>query len=143
MLLPSLTIHSIVKYTAKAIKARGVQNVRVKQWLPSALGRLSISSLFRRDFGNSPRSIAFLGLGFIPALPFLFDEPVEHVVDATFDAIHRKLYPDENSAVFRALNESHGPHEESVAEKQAEVKTVGGQLVKEVEKTVAGVDKKL
>ncbi|GAA5857444.1 hypothetical protein JCM5353_005698 [Sporobolomyces roseus] len=120
MLLPSLTIHSIVKYTAKAIKARGVQNVRVKQWLPSALG-----------------------LGFIPALPFLFDEPVEHVVDATFDAIHRKLYPDENSAVFRALNENHGPHEESVAEKQAEVKTVGGQLVQEVEKTVAGVDKKL
>jgi len=45
--------------------------------------------------------------------------------------------------VFRALNENHGPHEESVAEKQAEVKTVGGQLVKEVEKTVAGVDKKL
>ena len=38
MLLPSLTIHSIVKYSAVAIKRWGVQNVRVRQWLPSALG---------------------------------------------------------------------------------------------------------
>ncbi|GAA5930236.1 mitochondrial fission process 1 family protein [Sporobolomyces koalae] len=100
MLLPSLTIHSIVKYSAMYIKKRGIQNVRVRQWLPSALG-----------------------LGFIPALPFLFDEPVEHVVDATFDRVHRSLYPDENSPVLRALNEHHGAHQEP--------------------KVVEGVDKKI
>lgn len=38
MLLPSLTIHSIVKYTALFIKKQGIQNIRVRQWLPSALG---------------------------------------------------------------------------------------------------------
>ncbi|GAA6044411.1 hypothetical protein JCM8097_002749, partial [Rhodosporidiobolus ruineniae] len=46
MLLPSLTIHSIVKYSALAIKKQGIKSARVRQWLPSALG-----------------------LGFIPALP--------------------------------------------------------------------------
>ncbi|GAA6062929.1 hypothetical protein JCM10212_007160 [Sporobolomyces blumeae] len=96
MLLPAFTIHSIVKYTAKYLKKRGVHNVRVKQWLPSALG-----------------------LGMIPALPFIFDEPVEHVVDLTFDKIHRTLYPDAASPVLRALNESHGPHQEPVVEDKA------------------------
>ncbi|GAA5949028.1 hypothetical protein JCM3765_003987 [Sporobolomyces pararoseus] len=105
MLLPSLTIHSIVKYSAKYIKKRGIQNVRIRQWGPSALG-----------------------LGFIPALPFLFDEPVEHVVDATFDKIHKSLYPDEKSPVLRALNEHHGPNQEP------ELKE---------EKVVAGVDKRV
>ncbi|BGP17470.1 hypothetical protein JCM10213_003247 [Rhodosporidiobolus nylandii] len=80
MLLPSLTIHSIVKYSALAIKRQGVQNLRVRQWLPSALG-----------------------LGFIPALPFIFDEPVEHVVDSTFERIHNSLYPDTNSPIRKAL----------------------------------------
>ncbi|GAA5832647.1 hypothetical protein JCM11251_001396 [Rhodosporidiobolus azoricus] len=81
MLLPSLTIHSIVKYSALAVKKQGIKNTRVRQWLPSALG-----------------------LGFIPALPFLFDEPVEHVVDSTFDRIENSLYPDPNSPVRKALN---------------------------------------
>ncbi|GAA5867041.1 hypothetical protein JCM3774_003765 [Rhodotorula dairenensis] len=80
MLLPSLTIHSIVKYTALFIKKRGIQNIRVRQWLPSALG-----------------------LGTIPFLPFLFDEPVEHLTDSTFDRLERKLYPDETSPVRVAL----------------------------------------
>lgn len=44
MLLPSLTIHSIVKYTALFIKKQGIQNIRVRQWLPSALGYVSLSS---------------------------------------------------------------------------------------------------
>ncbi|GAA6025284.1 hypothetical protein JCM10207_001283 [Rhodosporidiobolus poonsookiae] len=84
MLLPSLTIHSIVKYSALAIKKRGIQNLRVRQWVPS-----------------------MLGLGFIPALPFIFDEPVEQVVDSTFDRIHRSLYPDETSPVRKALAALH------------------------------------
>jgi fission process protein 1 len=39
MLLPSLTIHSIVKYSALYIKKRGIQNVKIRQWGPSALGK--------------------------------------------------------------------------------------------------------
>ncbi|GAA5846988.1 hypothetical protein JCM3766R1_005888 [Sporobolomyces carnicolor] len=110
MLLPSLTIHSIVKYSAKYIKHRGIQNVRVRQWVPSALG-----------------------LGFIPALPFLFDEPVEHVVDAAFDKVHRSLYPDESSPVLRALNEHHGAHDEPVIATKPE----------QPSKVVGGVDKRV
>ncbi|GAA5946066.1 hypothetical protein JCM3775_007209 [Rhodotorula graminis] len=95
MLLPSLTIHSIVKYSAVAIKRWGVQNVRVRQWLPSALG-----------------------LGFIPFLPALFDEPVEGYVDTTFDRLERKLYPDETSPVRRALEA--GKHHTQELHAQAE-----------------------
>jgi fission process protein 1 len=109
MLLPSLTIHSIVRYSALAIKKQGIQNARVRQWLPSALG-----------------------LGFIPALPFLFDEPVEHVVDATFDRIEKSLYPDERSPVRVALEAcKHHKVEE-------EPKTIGGDIVQ----AVVGEDKK-
>ncbi|POY75237.1 hypothetical protein BMF94_1607 [Rhodotorula taiwanensis] len=80
MLLPSLTIHSIVKYTALWIKKQGIQNIRIRQWLPSALG-----------------------LGTIPFLPFLFDEPVEQATDYTFDRLERKMYPDETSPIRVAL----------------------------------------
>jgi hypothetical protein len=75
------------------------------------------------------------GLGFIPALPFLFDEPVEHVVDATFDRIERSLYPDENSPVRRAL-EACKHH--AVTEEEVEPKTVGGDVLK----AVVGEEKK-
>ncbi|BGP41336.1 hypothetical protein JCM10450v2_005379 [Rhodotorula kratochvilovae] len=95
MLLPSLTIHSIVKYSALAVKKWGVQNIRVRQWLPSALG-----------------------LGFIPFLPALFDEPVEGYMDATFDRLERKLYPDENSPVRRTLDA--GKHHTKELHEQAE-----------------------
>ncbi|GAA5974485.1 hypothetical protein JCM11641_003248 [Rhodosporidiobolus odoratus] len=109
MLLPSLTIHSIVKYSALAIKKRGIQNVRVRQWLPSALG-----------------------LGFIPALPFLFDEPVEHVVDSTFDRIEASLYPDANSPIRRALDSTRhhaGGEGEDLAKPPVEagIKAAGGK----------------
>ncbi|GAA5911301.1 hypothetical protein JCM5296_004796 [Sporobolomyces johnsonii] len=98
---PAITIHSIVKYSALAIKKQGIQNARVRAWLPSALG-----------------------LGFIPLLPVIYDEPVEHVVDATFDRIQRSLYPDQTSAIHRALAEHHGGHEAKVeAEKIVKGKT--------------------
>ncbi|TNY21526.1 mitochondrial 18 KDa protein-domain-containing protein [Rhodotorula diobovata] len=95
MLLPSLTIHSIVKYSAMALKKWGVQNVRVRQWLPSALG-----------------------LGFIPFLPALFDEPVEGYVDTTFDRLERKLFPDEASPVRRTLDA--GKHHTQVLHERAD-----------------------
>ncbi|KAM0750782.1 hypothetical protein T439DRAFT_325839 [Meredithblackwellia eburnea MCA 4105] len=71
MLLPALTIHSIVKYSARAIASSGIKNPRIKAWGPTALG-----------------------LGFVPALPFIFDEPVEHVVDLGFDKLSESLYSD-------------------------------------------------
>ncbi|BGO97371.1 Mitochondrial 18 kDa protein [Rhodotorula toruloides] len=80
MLLPSLTIHTIVKYSALWVKKQGIQSIRIRQWLPSALG-----------------------LGMIPFLPTLFDEPVEQAVDSTFDRIERSLYPDADSPVRKAL----------------------------------------
>ncbi|SCZ93312.1 BZ3500_MvSof-1268-A1-R1_Chr6-2g08602 [Microbotryum saponariae] len=89
MLFPSLTIHAIVRYTAIAVKKANVKRIAVRRWLPSALG-----------------------LGFIPALPFIFDEPVEHVVEAGFDRLEARLYPDANSGVRRALKsiEEHEKH---------------------------------
>lgn len=57
--LPAFTIHSIVKYSGKAL--RNAANKNVRTWAPVALG-----------------------LGAVPALPFLFDKPVEEAVEWTF-----------------------------------------------------------
>lgn len=48
-----------------------------------------------------------LGLSVVPALPYLFDEPVEGVCDSVFDFIESKLVTD---ARARAALKSH-PHE--------------------------------
>jgi mitochondrial fission process protein 1 len=64
----------------------------------------------------------FLGLGFIPALPYIFDEPIEGVVDKTFDALEAKLYPDPDSPIRRALRSEHphsGPTQPPLEEKSA------------------------
>ncbi|KAG0737882.1 hypothetical protein G6F57_002799 [Rhizopus arrhizus] len=66
MAFPMLTIHSVVKYSAIGFK--NVKNVKVKAWGPT-----------------------MLGLGVIPFLPFLFDEPIEHLVDKAFKPIEEKL----------------------------------------------------
>ncbi|KAG1445187.1 hypothetical protein G6F56_010001 [Rhizopus delemar] len=65
MAFPMLTIHSVVKYSAVGFK--NVKNVKVKAWGPT-----------------------MLGLGVIPFLPFLFDEPIEHIVDKVFKPIEDK-----------------------------------------------------
>jgi len=57
--LPALTIHSIVKYSGKALK--GTKNVAFRTWAPIGLG-----------------------LSAVPALPFIFDEPVEKAVEFIF-----------------------------------------------------------
>ena len=57
--LPALTIHSIVRYSSKAMK--DVKNVRLRTWGPIGLG-----------------------LAAVPALPFLFDQPVEKGVEWVF-----------------------------------------------------------
>lgn len=57
--LPALTIHSVVKYSGKALK--DVKNQRLRTWGPIGLG-----------------------LGVVPFLPSLFDEPVENAVEWAF-----------------------------------------------------------
>ncbi|KAI5199135.1 hypothetical protein E4T39_06458 [Aureobasidium subglaciale] len=57
--LPAFTIHSIVKYAGKALKDN--KNVKVRTWGPIGLG-----------------------LAAVPALPFMFDEPVETAVEWVF-----------------------------------------------------------
>ena len=57
--LPAFTIHSVVKYSGKAMK--GLKNQRLRVWGPIGLG-----------------------LGVVPFLPSLFDEPVENAVEWAF-----------------------------------------------------------
>ena len=57
--LPAFTIHSVVRYSGVAMK--GVKNTRLRTWGPIGLG-----------------------LAVVPALPFLFDEPVEKGVEWIF-----------------------------------------------------------
>jgi len=64
--LPAFTIHSIVKYSGKAMK--NVQNVKVRTWGPIGLG-----------------------LAAVPALPYLFDKPVEEAVEWTFYQAFRAI----------------------------------------------------
>ncbi|KAI8145868.1 mitochondrial 18 KDa protein-domain-containing protein [Fennellomyces sp. T-0311] len=65
MAFPMITIHSIVKYSAKSVFAN-VKNAKVKMWGPSALG-----------------------LSIVPFLPYLFDHPVETMVDRVFEPVEK------------------------------------------------------
>ncbi len=66
MALPAFTIHSIVRYSAPLFAKAKSQRLRA-----------------------AGPTVA--GLMFVPALPFLFDEPVEHVIDFAFDWIQERL----------------------------------------------------
>lgn len=66
MAFPMMTIHSIVKYSAYGFK--NVKNAKVKAWGPT-----------------------LLGLGIVPFLPYIFDEPIEHIVDKVFKPIEEKF----------------------------------------------------
>ncbi|KAM3074758.1 hypothetical protein ACMFMG_008177 [Clarireedia jacksonii] len=57
--LPAFTIHSIVRYSGKYLK--NAKNVKIRTWGPIGLG-----------------------LAAVPALPFLFDKPVEEAVEFVF-----------------------------------------------------------
>ncbi|KAI9474885.1 mitochondrial 18 KDa protein-domain-containing protein [Zychaea mexicana] len=65
MAFPMLTIHSLVKYSAKTIFAN-VKNAKVKGWGPT-----------------------FMGLGILPFLPYMFDHPVETAVDKIFEPVEK------------------------------------------------------
>ncbi|KAL0057636.1 hypothetical protein AAF712_015715 [Marasmius tenuissimus] len=66
MALPALTIHTAVKQAKKVFV--NVKNPRVKVWGPT-----------------------MTGLAIVPALPYIFDHPVEHVTDRVFGWIRERL----------------------------------------------------
>ncbi|TEB35335.1 hypothetical protein FA13DRAFT_1811058 [Coprinellus micaceus] len=66
MALPAFTIHTVVAQAKKAFV--NTKNVKVKTWGPTVTG-----------------------LALVPALPYLFDHPVEQVTDRAFDWIREKL----------------------------------------------------
>lgn len=70
MALPAFTIHSTVKIATKLLA-----NSKLRRWGPTVAG-----------------------MAVVPALPYLFDHPVEHVVDRVFDDyIEPALLGEENS----------------------------------------------
>ncbi|KAG4306533.1 hypothetical protein PORY_000521 [Pneumocystis oryctolagi] len=62
--LPALTIHSVVKYSGRYV-FQNAKNRRIRVWGP-----------------------IMTGLSVMPALPFLFDHPVEIVIDSFFDKLY-------------------------------------------------------
>lgn len=63
--LPAVTIHSTVRYSSLLFKNSSIKNVKT--------------------YGP-----VVLGLGIVPILPYLFDEPVEHAVDTVFSHLFTK-----------------------------------------------------
>ncbi|CAI6337123.1 unnamed protein product [Periconia digitata] len=57
--LPALTIHSVVKYSGRALK--DAKNKQIRTWAPIGLG-----------------------MACVPFLPFVFDEPIEHATEWLF-----------------------------------------------------------
>jgi fission process protein 1 len=86
--LPAFTIHSIVRYSGRALK--NAKNVRIRTYGPIGLG-----------------------LAAVPALPFLFDKPVEEAVEWVFhkgfETVGGKEYVGDAPSVGReqALEQKH------------------------------------
>jgi len=66
MALPALTIHSVVRYSGRALK--GAKTTLVRTWVPIGLG-----------------------LSVVPFLPYVFDEPIEEAVEWSFRTALRAL----------------------------------------------------
>ncbi|KAK1926462.1 mitochondrial 18 KDa protein-domain-containing protein [Papiliotrema laurentii] len=67
MALPAFTIHSAVKYAGRQFAK--AKSPAMKRWGPTAVG-----------------------IGIVPFLPYLFDEPVEHAVDFAFDKLEETYF---------------------------------------------------
>jgi len=85
--LPAFTIHSIVKYSGKALK--NATNTTIRTWGPIGLG-----------------------LAAVPALPYLFDEPVEEVVEWTFYQAFRAIGGEKAVGERHATGRKHDLQEE-------------------------------
>ncbi|KIX02309.1 uncharacterized protein Z518_08250 [Rhinocladiella mackenziei CBS 650.93] len=88
--LPAFTIHSIVKYSGKALK--NASNATIRTWAPIGLG-----------------------LAVVPALPYLFDKPVEEAVEWSFYNAFRAM-GGENAV---GQKHAHGREAEQVDEARA------------------------
>ncbi|KZV69232.1 hypothetical protein PENSPDRAFT_581320 [Peniophora sp. CONT] len=80
MALPAFTIHTAVKQAKKVFDKS--KNSRIRAWGPT-----------------------FTGLAIVPALPYLFDHPVEKVTDRAFEWIEERLI-ERNAAKRDAENAS-------------------------------------
>ncbi|KAI7861518.1 mitochondrial 18 KDa protein-domain-containing protein [Spinellus fusiger] len=72
MAFPMFTIHTVVKYSAKAFK--DVKSTAIRAWGPTSIG-----------------------LSIIPFLPYLFDHPVEQLVDYVFEPLEERIAGDSSS----------------------------------------------
>ncbi|KAK8223705.1 mitochondrial 18 KDa protein-domain-containing protein [Phyllosticta capitalensis] len=88
--LPAFTIHSVVKYSGRAMK--NVKNVKVRTWGPIGLG-----------------------LAVVPLLPYMFDEPVEEAVEWAFHRGFAAIGGPEAVARSPATGRSHILQEEAKA----------------------------
>jgi len=68
MLLPAFTIHSVVKHSGPLFKT--VKNPKIRGWGPTVAG-----------------------LAVVPFLPFIFDKPVEHILDKAWEPVERYIDP--------------------------------------------------
>ncbi|BFZ53217.1 hypothetical protein PYCC9005_000240 [Savitreella phatthalungensis] len=76
MALPAFTIHTVVKQSDRLFT--NVKNPKLKTWGPTGLG-----------------------LSVVPALPYLFDHPVESVVDTVFDKLEETVFGRASNAESR------------------------------------------
>ncbi|KAG8715428.1 hypothetical protein FRC11_004207 [Ceratobasidium sp. 423] len=76
--LPAVTIHTMVKLATKAFV--NVKNVRVKAWGPT-----------------------FTGLAIVPFLPYMYDHPVEHATERTFDWIREQIIKENENKAKKEL----------------------------------------
>ena len=111
MALPAFTIHSIVRYTAPVFAKASSARIR-----------------------SAGPTIA--GLAFVPALPFVFDEPVEHVVDAAFDFVESKWNP---QAAKEGVGKSTEDAKEHIVQAAESLKKTGAEMEKEALKAKDGL----
>ncbi|WVQ76791.1 hypothetical protein IAR50_006465 [Cryptococcus sp. DSM 104548] len=67
MALPAFTIHTAVRYAGRAFAKSS--NMTAKRWGPTVVG-----------------------IGIVPALPYLFDHPVEQATDAVFEKLEESFF---------------------------------------------------
>ena len=81
--LPAFTIHSLVKYSGKYVFSKS-PNPTLRVWGPAAIG-----------------------LGVVPALPYLYDHPVETAVDKLWEKVD-EVVPEKYSTKH-CRTKGHGP----------------------------------
>ena len=80
--LPAFTIHSIVRYSGRALK--NAKNTRIRTYGPIGV---SLETNFNHNADNTTK----LGLAAVPFLPVIFDKPVEEAVEWSFYKAFEKI----------------------------------------------------